>query len=443
MMKLRTSLAGILALMTMVSPAHAQLLKKLAKKAERAAERTIERRVERETETKTDEALDKVFDGRTGKSDEKDGPAAGGKDEAGGQPAESTMAATKTFASYGKFDFVPGERVIAVEDFLQDAVGDFPAKWNTDASGEIKTIEGLEGRWLALTTKGSVFPEFIRDLPENFTLEFDLAVTPGYSYYDTDLMISLAHLAAPKDFAGWGHYGAGKTSGVAIFLHPQDAGSEPRGRSNYAVWVNRAKTMDNEMGALEAFNNRDKNVVKVSIWRQQQRLRFYVDETKIWDLPRAFDPSVNYNGLVFSRQNAKNDSEYLISNIRLAVGAPDTRSKLLTEGKFSTTGIYFNTGSATIKPQSYGVLKEIAAVLKENPTVNVFIIGHTDSDGGDDLNLTLSKDRAASVKQALMMEFGIDGSRMDTDGRGEGEPIGDNGTPEGKAQNRRVEFVKK
>jgi len=118
------------------------------------------------------------------------------------------------------------------------------------------------------------------------------------------------------------------------------------------------------------------------------------------------------------------------------------RSKLLTEGKLVTHGILFDVNSDKIKPESYGTLKEISNVLKENPDVRVKIVGHTDSDGSDAANLDLSKKRAASVKNSLSKNFGIDASRMETDGKGESEPIADNKTPEGKANNRRVEFIK-
>ena len=98
--------------------------------------------------------------------------------------------------------------------------------------------------------------------------------------------------------------------------------------------------------------------------------------------------------------------------------------------------------SANIKPESYGTLKQLADVLKENADVKVKIVGYTDSDGDEAKNLDLSKRRAASVKEALSKEFGIDTNRMETDGKGEADPIDTNKTPEGKANNRRVEFVK-
>lgn len=444
-MKLICISMGI-AFLLVATASDAQILKKLAKKAEKAAERTIERRVERETEKNTDKALDKVFE--PGKDNEREKNRSEGKsenaDDVDESPNEATAADRKTFASYGKFDFVPGEKVIVIEDFAQDAVGDFPDKWNTNASGEVKTIEGLDGKWLALTTEGTVTPNFITEFPENFTLEFDLAVTPDYSFYDSDLWITFAGLSNANDFTAWSQFGKGKKQdGVAITLHPQDAGGGARGRTGYGRYEGGKRTMENNMGNLAAFNNKDKNIVKVSIWRQKQRLRFYVDETKVWDLPRAFATGTRYNALVFGREGSRDGNQYLIGNLRLAVGAPDTRNKLLTEGRFSTTGIYFNTGSAVIKPESYGVLKEIATVLQENADVKVSIIGHTDSDGSDDLNSKLSKERAAAVKHALVSEFGIDEDRMDTDGKGENEPVGENATSEGKAQNRRVEFIKR
>jgi outer membrane protein OmpA-like peptidoglycan-associated protein len=118
------------------------------------------------------------------------------------------------------------------------------------------------------------------------------------------------------------------------------------------------------------------------------------------------------------------------------------RSKLITEGKLVVHGIYFDSGSDKIKPESAGTLKKIANILKENSGVKVKIVGHADSDGDDKKNMDLSKRRAASVKNALSGEFGIDASRMEIDGKGESAPISDNKTPEGKANNRRVEFVK-
>jgi outer membrane protein OmpA-like peptidoglycan-associated protein len=132
----------------------------------------------------------------------------------------------------------------------------------------------------------------------------------------------------------------------------------------------------------------------------------------------------------------------MVTNFRVAAGLPDMRNKLITEGKLITYGINFDVNSAKLKPESYGTLKVIADVLKENPTVKVQIVGHTDSDGSDATNLDLSKRRAASVKAELTKTFGIDAARMETDGKGETKPVAENNSVTNKALNRRVEFIK-
>jgi outer membrane protein OmpA-like peptidoglycan-associated protein len=166
-----------------------------------------------------------------------------------------------------------------------------------------------------------------------------------------------------------------------------------------------------------------------------------LNEEKTWDVPKAISPEAKLNAFLLFIQLTDNWHFY-VSNIRLATGAPDTRNKILKENKWVSHGILFDVNSANIKPESYGSLKEMADILKEFADLKVKIVGHTDADGSDAANLELSKKRAASVKETLAKEFGIDESRMETDGKGESEPIDKNDTPAGKANNRRVEFIK-
>jgi OOP family OmpA-OmpF porin len=183
--------------------------------------------------------------------------------------------------------------------------------------------------------------------------------------------------------------------------------------------------------------------VHVAIWRQRQRVRVYMNEEKIWDVPRAAAASANFNSLIFFVRGGCGNCEYYLANLRVATGAADTRNKILAEGKWVTHGILFDVNSDRIRPESYGTLKEVAAVLTESGDVKMVIVGHTDSDGDDAANMDLSKRRAASVKSALANEFKIDAGRLDTDGKGESQPIDKNDNPAGKANNRRVEFIKK
>ena len=370
---------------------------------------------------------------------------AGGSSNRSANSTDNVAGDPKTPASlksYSKFDFVPGEKVMAVEDFMQDAIGDFPDKWNSTGSGEIVTIDGKTGHWLMLNKQGEYLPEFIKNLPDNFTLQFDLACNETFSYYSSYLFVNLAELTNPaKDFTKWGRFPTA-TEGVRVGLHPRNAGNGEAGITQFITYTKGEEVLKNETDP-RAFVNTTHNVVKVSMWRQKQRLRVYIDETKVWDIPRAFQPGVTYTSVVLSMADVhKEDDRYYISNFRLAVGAPDTRNKLLTEGKFVTHGILFDTNSDKIKPESYGALKDIANVLTENADVKVRIIGHTDSDGDDASNMSLSQKRAVAVKDALASTFGVDNSRMETDGKGESQPAGPNTTAEGKANNRRVEFIK-
>ena len=195
--------------------------------------------------------------------------------------------------------------------------------------------------------------------------------------------------------------------------------------------------INNEVSTSQFNSNAGRTKQNISVWRQKQRIRVYLNDEKVFDLPRAFGPGNNYGTVLFEIWSGMNNDvdRYLVNNIKLSVGAPDTRNKLLTEGKFVTHGILFDVSSGKIKPESYGVLKDIAAVLNENSDIKVKTIGHTDADGKDADNLALSKNRASSVKNELTNEFKIDGARMETDGKGESLPVDKNDTPEGKANN--------
>ncbi|GEM_PF-1802550 len=112
-----------------------------------------------------------------------------------------------------------------------------------------------------------------------------------------------------------------------------------------------------------------------------------------------------------------------------------TKKKIVIKQK-----IYFETGKAIIRPESFPVLDEIAQVLKDNPGLRIRIEGHTDSVGPASYNLRLSQKRANAVRNYLISK-GIDPSRLEAVGYGESRPIAPNTTPEGRAKNRRVEFV--
>jgi outer membrane protein OmpA-like peptidoglycan-associated protein len=211
--------------------------------------------------------------------------------------------------------------------------------------------------------------------------------------------------------------------------------STARGKKPYTSEVQ-------ELAKLEKYYGK---VSHVAVQVQETRFRVWINGEKKFDLPKALPVDYIFNQMYFKLSSSSYTDEELgfyISNLKVATGKPDTRHKLVEEGKFSTTGILFDFQSAVIKPESYAVVKEVATVLTENSGIRIKVLGHTSSDGDDNANMELSKKRAAAVRDLLASEFGIDASRIETEGKGETLPIADNKTKEGKTSNRRVEFIK-
>lgn len=366
-------------------------------------------------------------------SEEEESEESSSDEEASEDEGEETETpkkeATPKLEAYSKYDFVPGEKVIFYEDFSQDAVGDFPALWNTNGSAEVVTTNLFPGKWMKFSCSEAIWTDQLLNLPENYTVEFDVIPIAadgeeGMKGYEMRLiqtvnLNSIDHGAVP-----------GK-AGLSVYV-------EYYGQMRYRAY-NNVGTDHDISGAKDGENFRQKKEKKyhIAIWVQKTRVRVYQDEVKMFDLPKAFPyPEMKMDRIRFEEGAA------MVSNIRVAVGNPDMRNKLLTEGKLVSYGIYFDVNKDVVKPESNGTLKGIAAVLTENPDVRIKIVGHTDSDGADAANLDLSKRRAAAVKNVLVSSFAIDASRIETDGMGEGAPVAPNDVSANKAMNRRVEFIK-
>ena len=418
----------IISLLVFTFCAQSQILKKITDRAKNKAESNANNKVNNKVDKTVDDATD------TKKGDNKtDTTKQAGNSAVQTDTVKPEGSASAGIKAYSKYDFVPGEKVIGFEDFSTGSIGDFPAGWNTNGAAEIVTIEGKPGRWLWITKPGVFMPEFTDKYPEDFTFEFDLLhgvpINGASFYFVTAELRDFVNLqgwnTAPHTFKVELH--------VAISGVKEGATSTEIRKSSLSQPANQFYT--------ELLSDKY-NPVHIAIWRQKERVRIYCNQEKLWDIPKAIAPDAKLNAIFFPVSFADANLRLYAGNLRLAVGAPDTRNKFLTQNKWVTHGILFDVNSANIKPESYGTLKEMANVLKENPDLKVKIIGHTDADGKDADNLDLSKRRAASVKTALAKEFAIDESRMETDGKGESEPIDKNDTPAGKANNRRVEFIK-
>lgn len=125
----------------------------------------------------------------------------------------------------------------------------------------------------------------------------------------------------------------------------------------------------------------------------------------------------------------------------VVVSASEIGKSLTAQGKVAIYGILFDTGKADVKPESKGSLDQIAAFLKAEPAVKLHVVGHTDSVGGFDSNMALSKRRAEAVAAVLSKNYGISTSRMIGNGVASLAPVASNASDEGRAKNRRVELV--
>ncbi len=122
--------------------------------------------------------------------------------------------------------------------------------------------------------------------------------------------------------------------------------------------------------------------------------------------------------------------------------SPDAiKSELDQKGKVALEGIYFDFNKATLKEESNKAVLSVVALMERYPDLVLAVHGHTDSKGSDSYNMTLSSDRAAAVRDAII-SHGIEGTRLQSQGFGESQPIASNDTDEGRAENRRVELHK-
>jgi outer membrane protein OmpA-like peptidoglycan-associated protein len=420
-------------LLSLATNAESQIKVDLKKKVENA----VNRRANQRTDQAINKGLDAVenavkediknagneqpADAQQNKNSQSGGQAdAGSGKQAGGQQTTSLQA-------YSKYDFVPGDKIILYEDFSQDAVGDFPALWTTDAAGEINSLNIATGNWLNLNSGEGTY-WFMKDIefPQNFIIELDIVPKPGGLRIAADMVLfgEDSHSEMDKN-------GNPGTGGLHIQMEKQ----------NWITKGYRKGSNDMLSGSSQVNTVEPEKVNHVIVWVQNRRVRIYNKGAKVLDMPTNIYEGTKFKRLCFKLYRGASSGSY-ISNIKITTAAPDMRSKLLTEGKLVSYGIYFDVNKDNVKPESYGTLKEVATVMTENPGLRVKIVGHTDADGADASNLDLSKRRGAAVKNELVKTFGIDASRLESDGLGENQPVAPNDTPSNKALNRRVEFIR-
>jgi len=378
-------------------PAEAQILKKLQKKVEREIDKTIDKSLEK-TDDKGEEKKENPMP--------EENPA--DKNKKNENPGQSNNELT---LNWSKYDFVPGDKVIFDDNLANEENGEFPSRWDL-MRGNAEIAE-FGGETVIMFHDGApTIVPYMKNakedyLPDVFTIEFDL-------YCGNDNFV------------------------VYLYDRKNQKSGSGTGYTSFNI-----KYYQMEMGQSSSRLPNEKNLEKrrwihVAIAYTNGKLKGYIDETRLINIPRIdFDPK----GLSLHSYHARNDNLYYIKNIRIAEGGVKYYDRVLKDGKIIANGIRFDTGKATLKPESMGVINEITKLMLDHPELKFSVEGHTDSDGDDSSNLKLSKERADTVK-STMVKLGISADRLSTKGLGESMPMDTNDTPEGKANNRRVEFVK-
>lgn len=390
-------------------------LKKLKDKAVERVKDKIENKVERET----DDAMDGVLDGKKSKTQR--GDAEEETSAPVSVPDEQPQVNTST-------DFKRGSVILFEDDVTNERVGEFPSKWDLlDGAAEVKTIGGVKA--IEPTNNAMITPLLKQQgayLPEEFTLEYDFYYWK--SKEDIGLndvkLILLNHTERTRSYFGDDENSFTLVHGVCDCAE-----------HNYNV---KGRATGFSYNFKQGWNH-------VAISFNKRALKAYFNGNRVVNLPNvqqpawfAFQVPFDYVGLTFIR------------NVVLAKGAvelydrnaSDIDKAIAETGKFVTNNILFETGKATLKPESMEEIQKVAAYMKKNPRARFEVQGHTDNQGSDKLNDPLSQKRAEAVVKALA-NLGVDDFNLKAVGKGSHEPVADNKTEAGRAKNRRVEFIKK
>lgn len=345
--------------------------------------------------------------------------------------------------AYRKFGFVRGSNIIYEYAFEEVEVGDYPKSWLSDAGGEVVTLSNLPGKWLKSNELGNNFVDYFKEFPANFTFEFDVFQNVKSTSDYNDVVITFASTSGERNFSKT--IRKSESSGFSVDIDLFKPWLE---YENYWSHADSTNSTYIEIRSPNQYNLDPFNVTKqklhVAFVRQDSRLICYLNTTRVFDIRNAFAKNTLLNNLNFlMRSNVEDPNAGLyISNLVLAETVMDARKDLFVDGKYVTNAILFETNSDRIQATSLSAINVVAEYLKSNPTIKLKVVGHTDNVGQDAANLDLSSRRAKSVVNELVDYHKIDPSRLTSEGMGETKPIGDNNTMEGRAKNRRVEFIK-
>jgi|SRR6185312_3681542 len=365
----------------------------------------------------TDKAIDKTVDAATVKKSDVNVSSASGDNSSTEGKVKATPVSMK---SYKNYDFVAGDKIIFEPDLSDEADAELPARFIVKSgNAEIQSFDGEKILHLQKDGNATVAPLMNSDkyLPDQYTIEFDMMWENEASYfqYVSDFAVEFRK---PEDQ----NYRSYPLYQFVIFGSSASIfGGTNTSRQNFP------KEVADALGAGNSWHH-------IAIYIRKSIGKAYIDQYRVF-ATNALPSGATKVNIRAGRYGIK------IKNFRIAEGGDDKYNKIVTDGKFISHGILFDVNQSSIKPESMGALNEIVKLMKEHSDLRFEIDGHTDSDGNTDANMKLSQQRADAVK-AKLVEMGISESRLTTKGFGATKPIDKNDSAEGKANNRRVEFIK-
>ena len=374
-------------------------------------------KLKKKVEKKVEKKVDKVFE------EEKEEPVPEEKQTKEKEQESEKTTDGQVLKPWSKYDFVPGETVLFNDNLEGEQNGEFPSQWDLiDGYVENALFEGENVIRFPVESAGAIIKPLLKKegdyLPDKFTIEFDMYLSHRTTRYTIMLWDKGKSFHRPSELGDIGIIEVGYEQGASYDGGKMRRNLPKESQKDYPHWRH----------AAISFNVR--------------ALKIYIDQDRLLMMPnvKGNPTSISLKGSTYDYSQT-GDYPTMIKNIRIAEGAVKLYDRFLTDGKIVANGIKFDSGKATLKPESMGVINEIVKLMKEHPEIKFSVEGHTDSDGDTQLNQNLSEQRANTVMNELI-EQGIDGERMVSKGFGEDVPVAENSTPEGKANNRRVEFVK-
>ncbi len=315
---------------------------------------------------------------------------------------------------YENYDFVPGEKVLFEDSFKEDKVGASPSHWKTLGGQAVINAQEQEKTASILLYYTVLVPKMKTSayLPKAYTIEFDSYLDGGYDG-NPGVYLSFRN-AANEDVANV--IPAAEKLSCLLPSGPVTGNDNPPDILH------------------DAFYNKWHHI---AISCNNNQMKIYINQHIVLEIPQCNFKATS----VVIKGDASNNMPMYFKNFRLAENS-NIVSKALAEGKLITHAIRFNVNKAEVRGESMGFIRQVADYLKAKTTTKFEVGGHTDSDGDDNANLKLSEQRASAVKK-ILIDLGVADTQLTTKGYGETKPISPNTVPDGKANNRRVEFVKK